>query len=167
VPWKLDSLVISWPPAVELKRASGEDALLDSLFVLLEQKRLLRYGYGIDAGITELDDLADRVDELRARLIPCLEQLDKLSRTAPVGAWLRRLQDACHELLTTTYRAMDSVRSGGPKPKPSDIEPAVNELREAFPLTAIRVDQTYRLPAARRLANLISANLGSPPGAAT
>jgi hypothetical protein len=56
VPWKLESLTATWPPTVQLKRASGEDEPLASLSVFLEDKRLLLYGYGIGAGITENQD---------------------------------------------------------------------------------------------------------------
>jgi hypothetical protein len=159
VPWVLKKLVVGWPPAVELERVPGEEEPLNKLFVFLEDKRLLAYGYGIDAGIVDLDDLLRRVDDIRSMLYVTLAVLGP---HAPIAEWLRILRDACGELLKQANRARLGREAAS---TPSDITPAVNQLRQAFRLTAMRVDDTYDLPAAVNLANRIAADLASPPNA--
>jgi hypothetical protein len=112
--------------------------------------------------LTSLDDLAQRVDAVRTQLF---STLTALKPNAPIAEWLAKLQEAGHELLTQTYRAMsgaDDVSS-----EPSDIAPAVDQLREAFLLVAAHVSEIYQLPAARNLADTIGKDLASQSGART
>jgi hypothetical protein len=122
-------LTVGWPPQLTLKRVPGDVKALHPLFVFLEDKRLLRYGYGTQAGIASLDDLANRVDVIRAELFAALTALRP---DAPIAEWLRKLEDAAHELLTKTYAAMSERATTAPEP--ADVAPAVNQLRDAFGL---------------------------------
>lgn len=150
VPWELDSLTVGWPPQLTLKRVPKDEKALHPLFVFLADKRLLRYGYGTQAGIASLDDLANRVDAIRAELFAALTALRP---DAPIAEWLRKLEEAAHELLTKTYAAMSERATTAPEP--ADIAPAVNQLRDAFGWVAEHVFDVYRLPAARNLADQI------------
>jgi hypothetical protein len=153
----IKSLTVGWPPQVNLERTRGDKEALNTLFVFLEDKRLLRYGYGTRAGITDLTDLAARVDDIRSEL---LSALTALRPEAPIAEWLRKLEDAGHELLTKTYGVMSGTDKAASEP--SDIAPAVNQLREAFRLVAAHVSALYRLPAAGNLADHICKDIGSP-----
>lgn len=160
VPWKLESLTVGWPPQVVLKRCDdAEEAALHELFTFLGGKRLLRYGYGTSAGITELNGLAERVDAIRDRLFLAMA---KLPARAPIAEWLRKLEEASHELLTNAYKARASE---GPAPPASEIAPAVDELREAYALVGAHVDAVYKLPAAGNLTDQIRKDLRTGHGA--
>lgn len=151
-------MIVGWPPQVKLERTPGDKKALNSLFLFLGDKRLLRYGYGTRAGITDLNDLAVRVDAIRSVLFSTLAELRP---DAPVAEWLRKLQDAGHELLDQTNGAV-SGRDDAPS-DPSDIAPAVDQLREAFRTVAGHVFALYKLPAAGNLADVIAKGIGSPP----
>lgn len=155
VPWKLKSLTVGWPPHVVIERTDdAEEAALHVLFTFLGGKRLLRYGYGTSAGITDLDALAVRVDAIRNKLF---EAMSSLSPRASVAVWLRKLEEASHELLTYTYNAMHA--SEGSPPPASEIAPAVDQLREAYALVGDRVAAKYELPAAQNLTEQIRRDL--------
>jgi hypothetical protein len=150
VPLVLDSLIVGWPPQVKLKHVPGDEEALHPLFVFLEGKRLLRYGYGTQAGIVTPDELATRIDAIRTELFRAVSALPP---HAPVADWLRKLEDAAHELLGHVYEAMsegDATTS-----EPTAIAPAVNQLRLAFADAGERVFDVYQLPAAGNLADLI------------
>jgi hypothetical protein len=162
VPWKLKSLTVGWPPQVVIERTDdAEEAALHVLFTFLGGKRLLRYGYGTSAGITDLNALAERIDAIRSGLF---EAMSKLPPRAPVAEWLRKLEEASHELLTYTYTAMNA--SQGPAPPASEIAPAVDELREAYALVGANVAELYKLPAAGNLTNQIRNDIRAAPEAA-
>src|SRR4051794_24030600 len=104
VPWKLKSLTVGWPPHAVIERTDDtEEAALHVLFTFLGGKRLLRYGYGTSAGITDLQALADRVDAIRSKLF---EAMSSLPPRASVALWLRKLEEASHELLTYTNNSL-------------------------------------------------------------
>src|SRR5262245_51475729 len=151
--WVLKSLTVGWPPHVVLERVPGDEETLNELFVFLADKRLLLYGYGIAAGITSLDDLANRVDEIRTEL---LSTLTKLEPHSPIAEWLSKVQDASQDLLTYSYQATSGNK---PAADPSDVAPAVDQLRDAFRLVAARVVDVYWLPAAKRLRDKIDKSL--------
>ena len=100
---KLESLIVGWPPQVTLKRVPGDEEPLHRLFVFLEDKRLLRYGYGTQAGIATLDDLSIGSKSIRTELFGALTALRP---DAPIAEWLRVLENAAHELLNKTNDAM-------------------------------------------------------------
>jgi hypothetical protein len=154
MPWAITELTVGWPPSVKITRAPGDDEALHPLFLQLGDKRLLLFGYGPTAGITTLDDLAQRIDAIRTDLF---QALATLRPKAPIAIWLNKLQNACHELLTKAYGAMNSP---GTKPSADDILPAVNELRDAFFVVAQHVALEYDLPAARTMALAIQRNRG-------
>ena len=154
VPWEINELTVGWPPSVKLTRRPGEEQALHPLFVILEDKRLLRYGYGPISGIVELSDLASRIDAIRDTIRPALAALEP---DAPSAVWLEKLGTACQQLLTETYRAM-SVRDVAPEA--SDVAPAVNQLRQLFATVASEVWEVYELPAARNLAVHIHDDIG-------
>jgi hypothetical protein len=149
--WALKSITIGWPPSVEFVREPGDKEALQLLFTQLSDKRLLIFGYGPRAGITTLDDLATRIDDLRQYLFQALADLRP---RASIIVWLNGLQDACQELLTETYEA---ASQSGPAPSTTDISPAVDQLRDAF-LTTRYVAEYYGVPAAERLAQTIQRN---------
>ena len=62
MPWAIAELTVGWPPSVKIVRMPGDAEALHPLFLQLGDKRLLLFGYGPTAGITTLDDLADRID---------------------------------------------------------------------------------------------------------
>jgi hypothetical protein len=150
--WTISELTVGWPPSVKIVRTPGEDQTLHPLFLQLGDKRLLLFGYGPTAGITTLDDLAERIDTIRTELF---QALATLRPNAPIAIWLNKLQNACHELLTKTYTAMNASES---KPSAEDIVPAVDELRGAFLVVAWNVAKEYDLPAARTMALTIQRN---------
>jgi hypothetical protein len=162
VAWVLKELTVGWPPSARLVREPGDEGPLHRLFVFLEDKMLLRHGYGTRAGITDLDDLSVRVDEVRPKLV---DARDALRPKAPISAWLRKLSDACDELLGFIYDAMSASDEAARNPDPSVVAPAVDQLREAFRLVADHVWDEYELPAARNLASRIAENTASPPTA--
>jgi hypothetical protein len=154
VPWKLKSLTVGWPPQVVLERTDdAEESALHVLFTFLQGKRLLRYGYGTSAGITDLNELATRIDALRSALF---DAMARLPPRAPSAEWLRKLQEASQELLTHAYTA---AASKGPAPAVSEVSPAVDELREAYSLVGARVAAVYKLPAAGHLTDQIREDL--------
>jgi hypothetical protein len=132
----------------------GEEEPLHRLFVFLADKRLLRYGYGTEAGITSLDDLANRVDAIRSELFTALTALPP---DAAIADWLRLLQDAAQELLTKTYTA--TSRDATVASEPGDVAPAVDQLRDAFGWVSAHVADVYELPSARNLADQIQKDL--------
>jgi hypothetical protein len=152
MPWAIAELTVGWPPSVKIVRMPGDAEALHPLFLQLGDKRLLLFGYGPTAGITTLDDLADRIDAIRTELFRALATLRP---KATIAVWLNKLQSACHELLTKTYHAMNAPE---PKPSAEDIIPAVDELRDAFLVVAWNVAQEYDLPAARTMAVAIQRN---------
>lgn len=141
-------------PIREAHAEAREEQALHPLFVILEDKRLLRYGYGPISGIVELSDLASRIDAIRDTIRPALAALEP---DAPSAVWLEKLGTACQQLLTETYRAM-SVRDVAPEA--SDVAPAVNQLRQLFATVASEVWEVYELPAARNLAVHIHDDIG-------
>ena len=149
VPWVLDSLTIGWPPQVKLKRLPGDEEALHQLFIFLEDKTLLLDGYGPQAGIVTPGELSDRVDLIRAQLLIALQALRP---EAPVAEWLRKLQEAAHELNKKANLARFDESA---TPEPAEIAPAVNQLRDAFAYVAEHVSDVYRLRAAGNLADLI------------
>jgi hypothetical protein len=157
-------LVIGWPPSVKLVRTPGheeeEKKTLHGLFVWLEDKRLLRHGYGTRAGITDLEDLRGRVDDIRGRLVPAVAEL---SPEASIADWLRKLNDACDELLNYASEAIGATEETARNPEPSVVAPAVDQLRQAFRLVADHVGALYELPAAKHLADRIGADTVAPP----
>ena len=155
---KLKSLIVGWPPQVVLEPTPGDDVALHPLFIFLEGKTLLRYGFGTRAGITDLTDLRSRVDDIRDQLRIAMTALPP---RASVAQYLRKLQDACHELIGAANTVLWGADGGAAEP--SDLVPAVDQLREAFALVAERVADRYQLPAARHLADQIRADLSSPP----
>jgi hypothetical protein len=150
--WTIAELTVGWPPSIRIVRAPGDDEALNPLFLRLGDKRLLLFGYGPTAGITTLDDLAQRIDAIREELF---QALAALRPRAPIAVWLNKLQGACQELLTKTY---DAINASGAKPSAADIIPAVDELRDAFLIVAQHVAQEYDLPAARTMALTIQGN---------
>jgi hypothetical protein len=144
MPWRLDTLIIGWPPQAKLERVPGEEDPLHQLFVDLEDKRLLTKGYGARAGITRLDDLRLRVDAIRDVLRPALQALPP---RAPIAEWLRKLRDAANELIDHSNEAISGSATTGSEP--ADVVPAVSQFREAFALVAEHVFDEYELPAAR------------------
>lgn len=160
--WEIRELTFGWPPNVTLVRTPGDEEPLDGLFIFLADKRLLLYGYGPSAGINDLDDLGLRIDDIRNVLVPTVK---KLGSKAPIAEWLGKLSSACHELLTTTYRAMNATDETARNPEPSVVAPAVDQLRQAFRLVANHVWAVYKLPAARNLAAGIGEDGASPPTA--
>lgn len=156
MPWKIQSLTVGWPPNVTLTPRVPDKDVLHALFAFLSDKRVLLVGYGGSSGIDDVDDLAVRIDALRARL------LDAVSALPPgnaVAEWLHKLQLACHELLGKVYEEQNSkVR----RATEADIAPAVDEMRDAFQLLAARVAETYDLPTAARLRDAIAADRRAP-----
>src|SRR3954470_5745816 len=111
VRWKLKSLTVGWPPQAVLERGDDvEEAVLHRLFTFLGGKRVLRYGYGTSAGIADLNALRDRVDAIRTQLF---EAMASLPVRSSIAEWLRKLEEASHELLTY---ANDAIVSGGAGP---------------------------------------------------
>jgi hypothetical protein len=100
----------------------------------LEDKRLLTRGYGIRAGITDLDTLRARVDDIRARLYTALAALRP---RAPIATWLRKLQEACSEIIDEANEVI--WESDNAVAESSDFAPAVDQLREAFRVVAAHV----------------------------
>lgn len=159
MPWRLKTVTVGWLPHMTLEHTDkAEKAPLHELFVFLEGRHVLCDGYGKSAGITSLDDLAVRVDAIRDRLFAALT---KLPPEAPIADWLRKLEEASHELLEQIYTAMNA--RGEPAPEPSDIGPAVDQLREAFAEVAAHVSALYGLPAAGNLADQIRKDLAPRP----
>jgi hypothetical protein len=154
----LDSLVIGWPPQVVLKRGARDKEVLHPLFVGLEYRQLLSHGYGPHAGINDLQALSERVDGIRPKLEDALRALRP---DAPIAQYLRILSGACDELLGKIYPAMNEKVL----PDPSDVAPAVDQLRQAFREVANRVWALYRLPAAGNLASRIAGDIASRPTA--
>jgi hypothetical protein len=145
---------------VVLERSDdAEEAALHELFTFLGGKRLLRYGFGTSAGITEPNGLAERVDAIRDRLFAAMSTLPP---RAPIQEWLMKLEEASQELLTNAYDARDS---GGLAPPASEIAPAVDELREAFALVGAHVYALDKLPAAGNLTDRIRKDLRTGHGA--
>jgi hypothetical protein len=156
VRWKLTSLTVGWPPQVVLQREDDvEEATLHRLFTFLGGKRVLRYGYGTSAGIADLNELMTRVDDIRTALF---EAMASLSPRASIAEWLRKLEEASHELLT---QANNAIVSEGRAPPASDVAPAVNELREAFAVVGAHVARLYELPAAASMTDQIRTDLRS------
>lgn len=158
MPLVLKSLTVGWPPNATLERTSGEEEPLHELFVFLEDARLLTRGYGIRAGIADLDALRTRVDDIRSRLYTALAALPP---RAPIAEWLRKLRDACRDIIdeaNEVIRESDTAAA-----HPSDFAPAVDKLREAFREVAAHIFALYRLPAAGNLADRIRADIGSAP----
>jgi hypothetical protein len=125
----------------------GDEKPLNELFVAIEDKRVLRHGYAPRSGIEDLGDLRSRVDELRDPLRVCLRDLGN----APVGEWIRKLQDACDELVSEISMILYEDR----QTKRSDVEPAVEDLRQAFRLIALRLSDKFHLKAAESLVGRI------------
>lgn len=158
--WEIKELSV-WPPSAKITRRPGDDAVLHPLFADLEERTLLISGYGSGAGITTLDDLAHRVDVIRD---PLRKSVGDLRRDAPIAEWLRKLQNACHQLLGLIYVAMDDQRRSGKQPDEAEVIGAVNQLRWAFMETANHVAAVYRpLPAAANLAQQIVDDIGARP----
>jgi hypothetical protein len=156
VPLVLKSLTVGWPPQATFEPTRGEEEPLNDLFVFLEDKRLLTRGYGIRGGITDLDTLRARVDDIRDRLYTALTALRP---RAPIAEWLRKLQEACGEIIDAANEVVwESDKAAA---EPSDFAPAVDQLREAFRVVAAHVWALYRLPAAGNLADQIRRDIGS------
>jgi hypothetical protein len=132
----------------------AEEAALHQLFAFLGGKRLLRYGYGTPAGVTDLDGLRETVGELRVALV---EAISTLPARAPIAEWLEKLQEANFELLEYAYTAVNASKSSAPPP--SEIAPAADQLREAYALVGARVDALYNLPTANHLTEQIRKDL--------
>lgn len=159
--WKLKSLTVGWPPQVVLERTDdAEEAALHELFTFLGGKRLLRFGYGTSAGISELTTLAERVDAIRTMLF---QVMARLPARAPIAEWLRKVEEASQELLTYVYNAMDATE--GTAPPASEIAPAVDELREAYAVLGAHVASLYELPAAEYMTDEIRKDLETARGA--
>lgn len=156
--WIIEELTVGWPPSVKIVRVPGDKEALRPLFIRLKDKRLLLFGYGSSAGITTLEDLAGRIDDIRQYLF---QALTALRPHASVAVWLSKLQNACHELLTKTYHAM---HASGPTPSVTDIAPAVDELRDAFLTVAQHIGREYDLPDAEALALAIQRNMATGQG---
>jgi hypothetical protein len=148
VRWQLQSLNVGWPPSATLVLGKGDEEALNELFAAIEDKRVLRHGYAPRSGIEDLKDLRGRVDQLRGPLQVCLTDLGN----APVGEWIRKLQEACDELVSEISMLLYEGRE---TPKRSEVEPAVEELRQAFRLMARRLSAKYHLTAAESLAGRI------------
>jgi hypothetical protein len=155
----LESIELGWLPRVKFARTPGEKEALHTLFAFLEDKRLLTRGYGPRAGINDLDALRSRTDDIRASLYTAVEAVGEASS----AEWLAKLREACGKLIDSANDAMSDT--GTPTPDASDFASAVDQLRDAFCLVAEHVAAVYRLPAARRLADQIRSDLGSPRGA--
>jgi hypothetical protein len=144
---RLQSLIVGWPPQATLVLDPGDEKPLNELFVAIEDTRVLRHGYAPRSGIEDLSDLRSRVDDLRDPLRACLRDLGN----APVGEWIRKLQDACDELVSEISEILYEER----QTERSDVEPAVEDLRQAFRLMALRLSDEYHLEAAESLAGRI------------
>jgi hypothetical protein len=153
VPWKLKSLTVGWPPQAVLEPDDTEETALHVLFTYLAGKRLLRYGYGTVSGVNDLEALRDRADRLRDGLFDAMAALPK---RAPIAEWLRKLEDASHDLLNLANGALNA---SGPAPPVDEVAPAVNELREAFAVAGAHVSSVYKLPAAGHLTDVIRKDL--------
>ena len=145
---QLQSLTVGWPPHATLVLEPGDEKPLNDLFAAIEDKRVLRHGYAPRSGIENLSELRSRVDELRdPPLRACLTALGN----APVGEWIRKLQDACDELVSEISMILYEDR----QINRSDVEPAVEDLRQAFRLMALGLSDEYHLMAAESLAGRI------------
>ncbi len=144
---RLQSLNVGWPPSATLVLEEGDEKPLNDLFVAIEDKRVLRHGYAPRSGIKDLDDLRKRVDDLREPLRTCLKALGN----ADVGKWIRKLQDACDELVNEISMILYEDR----QIERSDVEPAVEDLRQAFRRLARELSDEYHLEAAESLVERI------------
>jgi hypothetical protein len=144
----LKTLQIGWPPSVTIAVEPGERDVerdqLHDLFVWLADRTLLLQGTGAFTGVNEL---YDKIDAIRSELTMTKQELGP---NPDVARWIDKLSDACQELLKA---ANEAARSS----QPPDFTPAVEQLREAFRLSADRVADDYDLPAARKLADRIPA----------
>ena len=160
--WEIAALTIGWPPNVQLKRKgkAGHEDALDDLFIFLSDKRLLLYGYGPRSGINDLDGLRSGVDVLRERL---LLARNGVGSKAPIYEWLERLRMACHQLVDHATEAINSTDETARGSEPSEVVPAVDQLRQAFRLVADHVGAVYKRPSARNLAEAIREDIASSP----
>jgi hypothetical protein len=157
MPIVLESIQVGWPPSATFKFVRGDKAALKDLFLFLADKRLLTRGWGRRAGITDLDDLRGRVDDVRASLYTALTGVGP-----ETAEWLERLRDACSKLIDYVNDAI--LEPGQPtRPDESEFAAAVDELREAFRLVAAHVKAVYRLPAAGKLEDRIRSEIGLRP----
>jgi hypothetical protein len=152
----LESAEIGLWPRVKLSRAPGEKEALNELFVFLSDRRVLIRGYGVRAGITDLDDLRQRVDKIRDRLDAAMIAVGP---KAPIQDWLERLRKACSDLIDAASIAL--WKPGPETPHDSDFASAVDDMRHAFAYVADHVAAVHRLPAARRLEEQIRGEIGS------
>lgn len=148
--WTLKTLSL-WPPGVTIEPGRKDVDALHAFFVELEDRRLLRHGYGPPSGIRDLDDLALRIDQVRDYF---RDALRGLAPKASVADWLRQAQGPWDELLSKVYAEM----SGG-RQQPDDLRGltiAVNQVRDVTQSLAEQVASKYNLPAAESVATRIA-----------